>query len=138
MDRSTRNYAIFLAVLVLGLMALFLYQDPKVSELNQRLQGDPEIANFPFPFRVVKVHNDVATLTTPRSTLVPVVRILGILYPEVAGRAADSVEFQRAQKRLAKLQTRVRDLVLADPGIKHVSWELDRAWLSQQGIIVTP
>lgn len=136
MDRGSRNYLIFLIVLVVGLLVLVLYEDPRVSKLNGLLEKDVEITDFPYPFRVISVVDGVATLSTPRSTDVPVAQVLGILFPKVAGRAPNSVEFQRAQQHLATVQTRVRELILAEPTIARVSWQLDRNWLSQHGLVL--
>lgn len=137
MDRGTRNYSIFLSIFVIGLAALFLYEDPKVSELNDLLEADPEISEFRYTFRVVELRNSMAIMSSPRSTQVPVARVLGILFPEVAGRKSQSAEFQKAQKRLATIQTRARDLILNDSAIKLVSWQLDREWLILHGILVS-
>jgi len=77
-------------------------------------------------------------MSTPRSPAVPVERVLGLLFPEVAGQPGDSPAFQAAQQRLARIQTRARDLVLEAPDIDHVRWELDRDWLMRHGIQPPP
>lgn len=138
LDKGTRNYALFLLALLVLWVAWALYEDPKVSELNQRLEADPLVSAFPYRFRVLRVENGIATMSTPRSSAVPVARVLGILFPNVAGKAETSEAYMRAQQRLAKVQTRARDRVLDDPEIKSVSWELDRAWLSRHGIQMAP
>ncbi len=138
MDRGTRNYAIFLALLVSGLLFVALYEDPKVSSLNDLLEQDPQVASFPYSFRVLRVANGVATMSTPRSSRVPVARVLGILFPSVAGKSEASAAYQKAQKRLATVQTRARDMVLQDPEIHRVSWELDRDWLARHGVQIAP
>ena len=134
LDRGTRNYAIFLLALAAGLIALALYEPPLVHELNKKLEQAPQVSAFPYEFRVLRVENGTAVMSTPRSPAVPVERVLGILFPEVAGQAGDSPAFQKAQKHLAKTQTRARDLVLKDPKVKRVQWQLDRNWLMQHGI----
>ena len=73
-------------------------------------------------------------MSTPRSTDVPVSRILGILFPEVKGLSTQSSIFQKTQKSLAKVQILARETVISDAEIKRVSWELDRSWLLQHGI----
>jgi hypothetical protein len=77
-------------------------------------------------------------MSTPRSTEVPVERVLGLLFPEVSRRPSDSPEFREAQQRLAGVQTRARDLVLEDAQIQRVSWVLDRDWLRDHGILLAP
>jgi hypothetical protein len=134
MDRGTKIYAGVLALLVLALLVLFLYQDPKVSSLNGVLENDPEIADFPYPFRVLSVNDGVASLSTPRSTEVPVERVLGILFPSVSGKSPESPEFQQAQQKLAQVQNKVRKLIMADAQIERIDWRLDHTWLSQHGL----
>ncbi len=139
LDRGTRIYAAVLLFLVVGLAVLALYEPPEVARLNARLSADPQVAAFPYPFRVLRLEEgDTAVMSTPRSTAVPVERILGILFPESAGRSGDAPEFQAAQRRLAEVQTRARDLVLADPAVKRVRWVLDRDWLMRHGIQSPP
>ena len=134
LDRATRNYAIFLLALAVGLIAIALYEPPVVRELNEKLEQDPLVSAFPYTFRVLRVEGDTAVMSTPRSPAVPVERVLGILFPDIAGQPSDSPTFQEAQKRLARTQTRARDLVLEDPRVKRVQWHLDRDWLLQHGI----
>jgi hypothetical protein len=134
LDRGTRIYAGFLLAVVVGLVALALYQPAKVRELNQRLANDPLVSGFPYPFHVLRVENGVAVMSTPRSSLVPVAEVLGRLFPEVANASPDSPQFQEHQSQLAKVQKHAKALVLQDPDIHDVRWELDRDWLLQHGI----
>ncbi len=138
LDRGTKIYAAVLLTAVLGLVVTALYQPPKVRELNRKLAADPQVAAFPYPFRVLRVENGVAVLSTPRSTLVPVAEVLGRLFPEAANLPPDSPRFQQMQGRLAKVQKRAKAIVLQDPDIHGVRWELDRDWLLQHGIQVPP
>ena len=138
LDRGTRNYALFLLALLLLWLGWALYEDPLVSSLNRRLGDDPELAAFPYRFRVLDVSNGVATIGTPRSSAVPVARVLGILYPNVAGKPETSDAYLRAQQQLARTQTRARDMILEAPQIEAVRWQLDRDWLMKHGIQLTP
>jgi len=134
MDRGTKIYAIILGILSLALAIIFLYESPKVSELNNRLESIAIINDFPYHFKVLRINNETAIMSSPRSTDVPVSRILGILFPQVNGLSTQSSEFQKAQKSLAKVQILARETVISDAKIKRVSWELDRSWLLQHGI----
>ncbi|EGV51736.1 hypothetical protein [Candidatus Endoriftia persephone] len=138
MDRGTRNYVVFLVLLVLGLALLFGYESPKVSELNQRLAADPELNSFSYRFRVVRLDGRKAVMSTPRSTEVPVERILHLLFDDLTSRQTSGPRFQQAQRELARIQTKARDMVLADPAVERVSWELDRDWLMQHGVQLVP
>jgi len=134
MDRGTKIYGIFLAVFTLALGITFFYESPKTSELNNRLESISIIDEFPYQFKVLRINNGTAVMSSPRSTDVPVSRILGILFPEVKGKSTQSPEFQKAQKALAKVQILARETVISDVEIKTVSWELDRSWLLNNGI----
>ena len=134
MDRGTKIYAIVLGTLCLALAITFLYESPKISKLNKQLKSIEEIKNFTYQFRVVRINNRVAIMSSPRSTAVPVSQVLGILFPEVKGKTTQSPEFQKAQKSLATVQTLARNTVLSDKEIEQVKWELDRSWLIQKGV----
>ncbi len=134
MDRGTKIYAFILGILTLALAIVFLYESPKVSELNERLESITIINEFPYHFKVLRINNGTAVMSSPRSTEVPVSKILGILFPHVKGKSTQSSEFQRAQKALANVQILASKTVIADAEVERVSWELDRSWLLQHGI----
>jgi len=134
LDRGTKIYAAVLGALVLGLVFLTLYEPPQVSRLNDRLEADEQVGNFPYAFRVLRIGNGVAVMSTPRSSAVPVARVLDKIFPGVGNSAPNSPLFQEMQKKLATVQARASKLVTEDPEIKGVQWELDRDWLMQHGI----
>ncbi len=136
LDRGTTIYALVLATIVLGFTFLALYEPPEVRHLNALLEMDMELEVFPYQFRVVTVSHGIATMHSPRSVEVPVARVMGILYPHLAGRSADSPEFQQAQLELARIQKRAKKLVISDPSIKRIQWKLDRSWITNHGIIL--
>ncbi|HHH39941.1 MAG TPA: hypothetical protein ENK50_10260 [Sedimenticola sp.] len=136
MDRFTRNYSIILGLAVLLFLGWALYEDPAVSELNDQLEADPLVGNYPYPFRVQSLENGTATLLTPRSAEFPVLRLLGLLYPRLAGRPQDDPDLMAAQAQLVKVQKRAAALVMASPRVKRINWVLDRNWLSQHGVQV--
>lgn len=136
MDKGTRNYAIILGLFVIGITWLLLYEDPNASALNDLLEANQEIAEFPYEFKVVSVKDGRAIVTTPRSTVVPVEQVLGQLFPRVKGKAPESKEFQQAQAELARIQKMVAATILKAPDIDHIQWQLDRDWLMQQGIVI--
>lgn len=136
MDRGTKIYAFVLGVFTFTLAFIYLYESPKVSELNEGLQSIKMIKDFPYHFKVLRIENRIAVMNTPRSTDVPVARILGVLFPEVKGKSTQSAEFQKAQKKLATVQDQARKTVVSDQDIQRVSWELDRSWLLQHGISI--
>ena len=134
MDRGTKIYAVILATITLALAIVFLYESPEVSKLNDRLKSIAIIDEFPYRFKVLRINNGTAVMSSPRSTEVPVSKILGILFPHVKGKSTQSPEFQKAQKELARVQILASETVMADDEVKRVRWELDRSWLLQHGI----
>lgn len=134
MDRFTRNYSIFLAVLVLGLLFLFLYEDPQVGALNKQLAADAEVAAYPYRFRVFRLEQGVAVMGTPRSADFPAFRALALLYPALDGREQDDPALMQGQQEMARIQERARSLVLESGTATGVVWELDTDWLTANGI----
>ncbi len=138
LDRGTRIYATVLAVLVLVIVIGYRFAgySPRLDELNELLASDPELANYPYRFRVIEFDADKgrAVVTSPRSPLVPATRAIGILFPKLAGRPADDPEVQAAQKDLARHQARARKLLLQQPDVKEVIWQLDRQWYQSHGV----
>lgn len=139
LDRGTKVYigvlaAISLAILVAWLLTL----DPRVWEINDRLEQDPEISAYPFPFRVLEIGYGVASIASPRSPQVSVMRFLGIVDPGLRNADPDSPTAIAAQKELADIQGRVRKLVEAEPDIERVSWRVDADWFAAHGVQLQP
>ncbi|WJW76351.1 hypothetical protein QVG61_04450 [Thiohalobacter sp. IOR34] len=134
LDRGTKIYALLLASITLVLLGYWaLGGDPRVEQLNRLLQADAGIAAYPFPFRVLRMQGDTAVVSSPRSAEVSVLHALAILEPSLARLDADDPRVIAAQKRLARIQARVRQRLLQAPEVKAVRWELDRAWFRQHG-----
>jgi len=138
LDRGTKIYAAVLAVIVLGLVFLALYEPPRVSELNHRLQTDEQVGGFPYAFRVLRIDNGIAVMSTPRSSAVPVAQVLDKIFPGLGNSDPASPLFRELQDKLASAQKRAKAIVLKDPEIKGVRWELDRDWLSSHGVNLPP
>jgi hypothetical protein len=136
MDRFTRNYVIAFSVIVGGLVLWWGMANwrPEVWRLNGLLDDEPALAAFPYRFRVLELTEGVANVTTPRSADVPAARFLGILRPELAGRREDDAGLIAAEKQLAAVQGRARELLLAQPEVREVRWVLDRDWYLQRGV----
>ena len=75
-------------------------------------------------------------LTTPRNFDVPAFRMLGVLYPDINVKDANNPAFIAVEHLLGQVQDEARDIVLAQPGIEQVRWELDKPWLHRKGIDV--
>ena len=112
--------------------------DGRTQALNNAIQaqGSPLLKSYPYPFHVLRVEGGTAVMGTPRNFDMPAFRFLGAMYPDVNVKDANNPAFVALQKTLGKVQDEVRDIVLAQPGIKDVRWELDREWLRRNHIQV--
>jgi hypothetical protein len=138
LDRFTRNYSIGLGVIAAAVLVTWAVSawNPGAARLNEVLAADAELAAYPYSFRVVAFEDGVATLGSPRSFDVPVIRFLGVLDPDLAGKAQDDPDVVAAQDRLAYHQKRAQALVAAQPGVEQVRWALDRDWYRERGIML--
>jgi hypothetical protein len=135
--RKNRTLKILTAILALGAIYWFVLRtDPRVDALNQALIeiGSPALRNYPYSFKVISLEGGSAVMGSPRSFDVPVYRMIGSLYPNLSGKAANDPDFIAAEKELAKMQSEARTIVLAQPGVTGVKWELDKNWLIAHNI----
>jgi hypothetical protein len=72
---------------------------------------------------------EVAVMGTPRSSAVPVYRMIGAIYPNLSGKSPMHPDFVAAEKELAQIQSEARQIVLGQHGVSSVKWELDQNWL---------
>lgn len=112
--------------------------DSRARDINAVIeaQGSAALHNYPYHFRVLRVSGDTVVLATPRNVSVPAFRFLGVIHPEIDVKNPNDPAFIAAEKELAAVQTEVMNLAKAQPGIKRVQWELDKAWLAKNGIDV--
>lgn len=137
LDRGTRIYLGVLIAFVALLIALWAVDhDWRAGELSDQLQEDPEIAAYPFPFRVISVSNGVAVVTSPRSAAFSVLHFLTIIDPQLANLDSDDPAVIAAQKRLAHIQGKVAKRLKQEPDIDRIRWQLDRQWFSDHGVRV--
>jgi hypothetical protein len=134
MDRGIKIYAYILAGLMLALTFVVLYQPAKVRDLNAMLDSDPQLADYPYPFRVLRFESGTAEISSPRSSRMPVQHMIGAMYPKLGNRPVDDPQYLRAQQSVADHQARVKRLVLDDPEVSNIRWQLDETWLDRHGI----
>jgi hypothetical protein len=138
MDKFTRNYSLVLGVMVVALLAWWVKSlwQPEVWEINEVLDADAELVDYPYQFRVKRLDDGVAIISTPRNFQVPAIRFLEVIHPELAGLPQDDPRMIEAQQGLIDHQKRTQGLVLAQPGVERVDWELDVQWLADHGVQV--
>lgn len=136
MDRFTRNYAIGLGVVLTALVVVWIISswDPGAARLNDILASDAELATYPYQFRVESLKDGVATLKSPRSFDLPVIRFLPVIDPRLVGKDANHPDMMAAQAALAHHQKRAQEIVELQPEVKAVRWVLDRDWYAARGI----
>ena len=138
--RSIKSWQ-WIAIAVVLMVALdwaIQRPDPRTRELNQALekQASIKLREYPYQFHVLRVEGDTAVMATPRNFDVPAFRMLGVLYPDINVKDANNPAFIAVERLLGQVQDEAKDIVLAQPGIKQVRWELDKTWLHRKGIEV--
>ncbi len=134
MDRATKIYSLILGVISLSLAITFLYEPPKVKELNKQLEAIKKVKDFPYSFRVLRINNGIATMNSPISIDLPCGKVIAIIFPQLKGKSLLSAEYQQAQEQLAEVQMLASDKIKSDPQINKIVWELDKTWLIQNGV----
>lgn len=127
-------------VVVLILLALLDWAirrpDAATRQLNDVLseKASPQLKAYPYRFEVLRVEGDTAVMSTPRNFDAPAFLMLGKLYPDINVKDHNNPKFIEVERLLGRVQDEAKDIVLAQPGIKSVRWELDRNWLRRQGV----
>ena len=119
-------------IVVMIIAALFVswlgWRGFVVMELNESIRSHEEIAQYPYPFRVLRVEGSTAVMSTLRSPRVNTEQALRELFPSLRNVAGISREFQRMEQEYARLQARASQEVRESPRIERVRWELDDNW----------
>jgi hypothetical protein len=125
---------VVLAVVTALALLYFVNRDPRVGELNAQLEAAPELADYPYRFRVLELADGIAVMSTPRSAEVPVSRFLHAAFPRLRNLPVTDPAMMQAQQQLAERQGRAAALVREHPDVSDVRWELDRRWLQSHGV----
>lgn len=114
------------------------WPDARTRALNEVLEtlASQALKNYPYRFAVVRVEGETAVMSTPRNFDVPAFRFLGVIYPGINVKDHNNPAFIEVEQLLGRVQDEAKDIVLAQPGITAVHWELDRNWLRRHGIEV--
>lgn len=132
------QWALLVIALLVALDWAIRRPDGRTRELNEIItsQASERLRNYPYKFHVLRVEGETAVMATPRNFDAPAFRMLGVLYPNINVKDHNNPEFIAVERLLGQMQDEAKDIVLAQPGIKNVRWELDRNWLRRQGIEV--
>lgn len=135
MDTFTRRYLIFLGTVLVLILAIWALQwGPAVSNLNKMLEQDKTVSGYPFPFHVMDLENGIATVASPRSPEVSVLKFIGIAFPDLEGVDGNDPQVIEAQKQLAEVQNKVKKLLVAQPDVDSVQWKVDTRWFEKHGV----
>ena len=119
-------------VFVMIIAALFVswlgWRGYVVMELNESIRSHQEIADYPYPSRVLRVEGETAVMSTLRSPRIATEQALRELFPSLRGTPGNSPRMRRLEQEYARLQARASQAVLASPRISRVRWELDENW----------
>jgi len=138
LERLSRGERIYLAVVVAVILAGLSWwgfsYDRRATAANDLLRQRPEIANYPYVFKVLSVENGVARVSTPRSAEAPAIRFLALLDPSLGGKSTNDPALIAAERHLARIQSRVAKALLTQADIHEIKWQLDREWYLEHGI----
>ena len=126
-----RYWVIAIAIFLVGLDWYIRAPDSASRHLSQAIaaQASDKLKSYPYKFWVIKVSDGTAYVSTPRSFEVPALKALAVLYPEVNTKNPNDPAFIAVEKLLGEVQSEAAAIVMAQPGIKEIRWELDRDWL---------
>lgn len=137
LDRGTKIYAGILGSLVgLSLLAWLLILDFRLAEIDEMLKQDKQIAAYPYAFRALEIKGATAIISTPRTSAVPAVKFLSMIFPRLSRKSEQDPDVITAQKQLGEIQGKVRKLVLSREDIERVSWRIDKDWYAQKGVLI--
>lgn len=137
LDNFTRNYLyILMGLALIGFIWWLSSLNFRVSEINELLEADTELAAYPYSFRVKSLEDGVAEVSSPRSAKLSAIQSLRVMYPELKQHNAVSDEMVAAQKELARVQSYAGQLVKRQEDVKTIRWVLDQRWLAKHGIYV--
>jgi hypothetical protein len=132
------QWVLLVLVMLVALDWAIRRPDARTRALNEVLEtrASAQLKSYPYRFEVLRVEGTTAVISTPRNFDSPAFRFLGVLYPDINVKDHNNPAFIKVEKLLGQVQDEAKDIVLAQPGINDVRWELDRNWLRRHGIEV--
>ncbi len=137
LDPFVKRYLVAMLVLLAGGAVYFLLQqDERVVAINEKLATSPMLVDYPYRFRVLALENGAATVTSPRSPDMGPMHFLRVLDASLNDKDVLHPDMMAAQQRLAEVQVEAEALVMAEPDVQRVRWQLDRQWYKEHGIFL--
>ncbi len=135
LDTFTKRY---LSALVIAAAVLLVWWiaglDSRVSELNDLLRADTQLAHYPYQFKVISMDDSVAIVSSPRSAQVPAAQFLRIIHPELSNKSVTDDAMMAAQDTLAGIQSHAATLIKRQGDVDSIRWELDKTWYAYHGV----
>jgi hypothetical protein len=132
MDRLTLSAIIASAAFLVFLIVTLTWHNdelrPRVWQLNEILEQDPMLADYPYDFKVLLFLNGVVTLTSPHGSEAPLRPFLNRIDPSLADKPADAPEVIEAERRFRAIEMQAIKVMISQPDVDSVVWALDRAW----------
>ncbi|NVZ07704.1 hypothetical protein HW932_00335 [Allochromatium humboldtianum] len=132
MDRLTLTSIIASAAFLIFLIVTLTWHNdelrPRVWQLNEVLEQDPMLAEYPYDFKVLLFLNGVVTLTSPQASEAPLRPFLNRIDPSLADKPADAPEVVEAERRFRAIEMQAIKVMISQPDVDSVVWSLDRAW----------
>lgn len=135
LDDFSRRYLYLLgAALLVALVWWLISLDSRVAKLNELLAADARLAAYPYQFRVLKLEEGVAYMSSPRSAQMSALQSLSVMFPDLKHAALESPRMTEAQEQLAEVQSHAAALIRSQDDVQRVIWVLDERWLANHGI----
>ena len=132
MDRLTLTSIIASAAFLIFLIVTLTWHNdelrPRVWQLNEVLEQDPMLTEYPYDFKVLLFLNGVVTLTSPHASEAPLRPFLNRIDPSLADKPADAPEVVEAERGFRAIEMQAIQVMLSEPDVESVIWSLDRAW----------
>ncbi len=142
MDRLTLSAIIASAAfLVFLIVTLSWHNDelrPRIWRLNEILEQDPILADYPYRFRALVFLNGAVTLSSPHALERPLRPFLDRLDPSLVGKPDDAPEVQAAEQHFRAVEAHAVELMMNEADVQTVNWALDRAWYHRNGLDLPP
>ena len=136
-DRFAQIYLVVLLSLI-GVGVLYFWQsyDERLTPLNDRLAANAQLASYPYTFEVRSLDGNVAVVSSPQSAGLSVIHFLRTAFPELQGATYSDPAVEAGQTQLVYMHSLVEGLLLADPNVSEVRWEVDEGWYRRHGVFL--